>query len=63
MPGPEVRGRGSRAQTKSLPPQLTAYQMISQGKYLCRWSFLGQAAYLLHPTYHKVKSNFRYGFY
>lgn len=51
-----LRGGEGRAQTKSLPLQL-------KRKYPCRWSFLKQTTYLLHPIYHKVKSYFRDGFY
>lgn len=42
---------------------LSTAQTIFQGKYPSRWSFLENAAYLLHSIYHKMKSNFRYGFY
>lgn len=52
--------QGGGEQTKSLPPQLTAHQMISQGKYPSRWSFLEQAA---SPHFHKMKSTLGNQFY
>lgn len=56
----QALGGGCRAQTKSLPPQLTAYQMISWGEKLSRWSFRGLLCFT--PFYHKMKSHFRCGF-
>lgn len=58
----QAAGGEGRAQTKSLPPQLTAYQMISQRKHPCRMSFQEQATCLLHPNYHEMRSIFKYEF-
>lgn len=51
-----------RAQAKPLPPQLTAYGMISQRKHPYRQSFPEQPTSLLHPSYQKMISNFKYEF-
>lgn len=63
VPVCQARESGVQGLNEDLPSTAHSLAVISQGKCLCRWSFLGQAIYLLLSIYHKMKTNFRYGCY